>query len=342
MAAKLGVTGMRYGVDGKNHLRAAKDESNPYFTFDQSECIVCSRCVRACDEVQGTFALTIQGRGFGSKVSASQNESFLESECVSCGACVEACPTGALAEKSLIQIGQPTKVTTTTCAYCGVGCSFNAESRNGEVVRMVPNRDGHANHGHACVKGRFAYGYATHPDRITTPMIRKSIDDPWQQVTLGSGDRPRGERVQAHPGEVRPRLDRRHHLVALHERRDVPRAEAGAGRVRQQQRRHLRPRLPFADRLRPEEHHRRIRGHAELRLGHEGRRDHRRRREPDRRSPGVRVAHEAAPAAGREADRHRSARDRARQDAAHQGRPAPAAAARARTSRCSIRSRTSS
>jgi formate dehydrogenase major subunit len=183
MAAKLGITGMRYGADGRNHLRAAKDESNPYFTFDQSECIVCSRCVRACDETQGTFALTIQGRGFGSKVSASQNESFLESECVSCGACVEACPTGALAEKSLIQLGQPTKVTTTTCAYCGVGCSFNAESRNGDVVRMVPNRDGHANHGHACVKGRFAYGYATHPDRITTPMIRKSIDDPWQQVT---------------------------------------------------------------------------------------------------------------------------------------------------------------
>ena len=139
--------------------------------------------MRACDEVQGTLALTIQGAASARRSSASQNESFLESECVSCGACVEACPTGALAEKSLIQIGQPTKVTTTTCAYCGVGCSFNAESKNDEVVRMVPNRDGHANHGHACVKGRFAYGYATHPDRITTPMIRKSIDDPWRQVT---------------------------------------------------------------------------------------------------------------------------------------------------------------
>ena len=183
MAGTLGVTESRYSLGGKQHLHASKDESNPYFTFDQSECIVCSRCVRACDEVQGTFALTIQGRGFGSKVSASQNESFLASECVSCGACVESCPTGALAEKSLIQLGAPDKVTTTTCAYCGVGCSFNAESKNGEVVRMVPNRDGHANHGHACVKGRFAYGYATHHERITTPMIRKSIDDPWQQVS---------------------------------------------------------------------------------------------------------------------------------------------------------------
>ena len=125
-------------------------------------CIVCSRCVRACDEVQGTFALTIQGRGFASKVAASQNESFLASECVSCGACVEACPTVALTEKSLIQIGHSRQAVTTTCAYCGVGCSFNAEIEGRQVVRMVPNRDGHANHGHACVKGRFAFGYATH------------------------------------------------------------------------------------------------------------------------------------------------------------------------------------
>jgi formate dehydrogenase major subunit len=183
MAAALGVTDSRYRLNGRNHLNTTKDESNPYFTFDQSECIVCSRCVRACDEVQGTFALTIQGRGFSSKVSASQNESFLASECVSCGACVESCPTGALTEKSLIQLGQPTRVTTTTCAYCGVGCSFNAETQNGRVIRMVPNRDGAANHGHACVKGRFAYGYATHSDRITTPMIRRSIDEPWKQVS---------------------------------------------------------------------------------------------------------------------------------------------------------------
>src|SRR5215467_6830368 len=183
MADRLGVHESRYAVNGKNHQDATKDVSNPYFTFDQTACIVCSRCVRACDEVQGTFALTIQGRGFKSKVSASQDEPFLESECVSCGACVEACPTEALMEKSLIQIGPPTKVTTTTCAYCGVGCSFNAESRNGEVVRMAPNRDGGANHGHACVKGRFAYGYAVHSDRILTPMIRKSIDDPWHEVT---------------------------------------------------------------------------------------------------------------------------------------------------------------
>jgi formate dehydrogenase major subunit len=183
MAGVVGLREVRYGYEGENHLDAPKDESNPYFTFDASKCIVCSRCVRACDEQQGTLALTIQGRGFESKVAASQNESFMDSECVSCGACVQACPTATLSEKSLIEKGQAEHSVTTTCAYCGVGCSFRAEMQGEEVVRMVPNADGHANHGHSCVKGRFAIGYATHPDRILKPMIRKQITDPWREVS---------------------------------------------------------------------------------------------------------------------------------------------------------------
>ncbi len=183
MAGAVGLREVRYGDGGANHRDAVKDESNPYFTFDPSKCIVCSRCVRACDEVQGTFALTIQGRGFGSSVSAGQNESFLGSECVSCGACVQACPTATLTEKSLIELGQPERSVVTTCAYCGVGCSFRAEMKGEELVRMVPNLDGQANHGHSCVKGRFALGYATHRDRITTPMIRRRISDAWQPVS---------------------------------------------------------------------------------------------------------------------------------------------------------------
>src|SRR6202050_3997486 len=186
MAAEVGVTASSY-APGATHRPAEKDESNPYFAFDPTLCIVCSRCVRACDEVQGTLALTIQRRGFDSKVAASQNESFLESECVSCGACIEACPTAALTEKSIIGLGKAEHATSTTCAYCGVGCGFKAETRGAgadvEVVRMAPDRDGRANHGHACVKGRFAYGYATHADRVLKPMIRKSIRDNWREVS---------------------------------------------------------------------------------------------------------------------------------------------------------------
>jgi len=182
MAGAVGLRDVRYGYEGENHLDSVKDETNPYFTFDPSKCIVCSRCVRACEEVQGTYALTIDGRGFESKVSAG-NKDFMDSECVSCGACVQACPTATLIEKSIVDHGIPDRSVTTTCAYCGVGCSFNAELQGDKVVRMTPNKDGGANHGHSCVKGRFAWGYTTHKDRITTPMIRKSIKDPWQKAT---------------------------------------------------------------------------------------------------------------------------------------------------------------
>lgn len=183
MAGVTGLREVRYGYEGANHLKLKKDESNPYFTFDSSKCIVCNRCVRACEETQGTFALTISGRGFDARVSAGQNEPFMQSECVSCGACVEACPTATLTEKSVIWLGQAEHSITTTCAYCGVGCSLKAEMKGNEVVRMVPARDGKANEGHACVKGRFAWGYATHKDRILKPMIRAKITDPWKEVS---------------------------------------------------------------------------------------------------------------------------------------------------------------
>jgi len=182
MAAAVGLRKVRYGYAGQNHLNSEKDESNPYFTFDPAKCILCSRCVRACDEVQGTFALTIEGRGFASVVSAG-DKPFIESECVSCGACVQACPTNSLLEKTIIQKGLPDHSVVTTCAYCGVGCSFKAELKGNEVIRMMPFKDGKANHGHSCVKGRFAWGYATHKDRIMKPMIRSKITDPWREVS---------------------------------------------------------------------------------------------------------------------------------------------------------------
>lgn len=182
-AGEVGLREVRYGFDGDNHLEAPTDASNPYFSFDASKCIVCSRCVRACEETQGTFALTIDGRGFGSKVAAGIDEGFLASDCVSCGACVQACPTATLMEKNVIAHGQPTRSVETTCAYCGVGCSFNAEMQGDELVRMVPSKNGGANEGHSCVKGRFAWGYATHKDRILSPMVREKTSEPWREVS---------------------------------------------------------------------------------------------------------------------------------------------------------------
>ncbi|WP_454658446.1 formate dehydrogenase subunit alpha [Bosea beijingensis] len=194
MAGAVGLREVRYGYEGENHVFAkgsdglanenwlAKDTSNPYFTYDPSKCIVCNRCVRACEEVQGTFALTITGRGFDSRVAAGPTD-FLGSECVSCGACVQACPTATLMENKVIEHGQPEHSVVTTCAYCGVGCSFKAEMQGDRVIRMVPYKDGKANEGHSCVKGRFAWGYATHTDRMTKPMIRAKITDPWREVS---------------------------------------------------------------------------------------------------------------------------------------------------------------
>jgi formate dehydrogenase major subunit len=200
MAGAVGLRDVRYaapeGAGLANHFEARntsgeanpewlpKDDSNPYFTYDPAKCIVCNRCVRACEEVQGTFALTIEGRGFDSRVSAGgAGDDFLTSDCVSCGACVQACPTATLQEKSVIELGTPQRSVLTTCAYCGVGCSFKAELNGDELVRMVPYKHGGANKGHSCVKGRFAWGYANHAERILNPMIRESIDEPWREVS---------------------------------------------------------------------------------------------------------------------------------------------------------------
>jgi len=192
MAGAVGLRDVRH-APGANHFEtrqngeanprhAPEDETNPCFTHDPAKSIACYRCMRACEEVQGSFALTVEGRGFEARISAGGSD-FLSSECVSCGACVQACPTATLQEKSVIEMGTPDRAVVTTCAYCGVGCNFRAEMKGDQVVRMVPAKDGKANRGHSCVKGRFAYGYATHPDRVPTPMIRASIDEPWREVS---------------------------------------------------------------------------------------------------------------------------------------------------------------
>jgi len=197
VAQALGVESSRYGLDGVNHLDSEIDNSNPYFSFNPSQCIACFRCIRACDDIQGTYALTMDGRGFKSKISAGQEDTFMASDCVSCGACVNHCPTEALMEKQVIESGLPERSVTTTCAYCGVGCSFHAEIKGDTVVRMTPDKKGGANEGHACIKGRFAFGYATHKDRITQPMIRESIDDPWREVSWDEAIQYTAHRLRA-------------------------------------------------------------------------------------------------------------------------------------------------
>ncbi len=209
MAARVGLREIRYlpindhvhklNADGSANADWSKiDDSNPYFTYDPAKCIVCSLCVRACEETQGTFALTIEGRGWDSRVKAGAgDDSFLASDCVSCGACVQVCPTGSLQEKSIAELGLPDRSIVTTCAYCGVGCSFKAEMRGDEVVRMTPYKHGKANRGHSCVKGRFAYGYASHQDRILQPMIRERITDPWKEVTWSEAMEFAAKRMKA-------------------------------------------------------------------------------------------------------------------------------------------------
>ena len=187
LALACGVDRVRY-LDGAHQKRAAvRDDSNPFFTFDNAACISCARCVRACDEIQGTHALTMIGRGFSARPAAGAGSimgeaaAFATSNCVSCGACVKECPTGALTENTVLEQGVPTRMVRTTCAYCGVGCAFDAGVRDGRVVQMIPADDGPSNRGHACMKGRFGWTYNDAPDRLRVPLLRHGND--WEEIS---------------------------------------------------------------------------------------------------------------------------------------------------------------
>lgn len=185
LALGLGVKQARYSRPSKRVTY--RDESNPFFVFDNSFCVSCARCVRACDEIQGTHALTMFARGFATKPIAGAGPrngitgGFADSNCVSCGACVKECPTGALMEKTILEHGYPPTTVRTICAYCGVGCAFEAGVRDGRVVRMMPADDGPSNRGHACMKGRFGWTYNDAHDRLRTPLLRKG--DGWEEIS---------------------------------------------------------------------------------------------------------------------------------------------------------------
>lgn len=179
LARELGLTTVRYAEPSQRE--AVRDDSNPFFAFDNAQCISCARCVRACHEIQGTDALTMVGRGFASRPMAGDGQGFLASTCVSCGACVKECPTGALVEKSVAAAGQPAEWTRTVCAYCGVGCGFEAGTRDGRVVAMVPTDDTPSNLGHACMKGRFGWSYIYAQDRLRVPRVREGSQ--WRDIS---------------------------------------------------------------------------------------------------------------------------------------------------------------
>ena len=188
LAVSFGVRSVRYHNPARR--LAYRDDSNPFFSFDNAACVSCARCVRACDEIQGTFALTMIGRGFsarpvaGAQPLSGNQAGFADSNCVSCGACVKECPTGALMEKTVLKQGAPTGTVRTTCAYCGVGCAFEAGVRDGRVVTMMPADDGPSNQGHACMKGRFGWTYNEAPDRLRVPLLRRGND--WEEISWES------------------------------------------------------------------------------------------------------------------------------------------------------------
>ncbi len=172
VAAKVGIRQVRYPA-GANHLDRPKDRSHPYMTSELSKCINCARCVRACDEVQGQHVLSMHGRGFNARIIKGLDQSFMDSTCVSCGACSQACPTSAISDVFFSKSIEATKKTRTVCTYCGVGCNLNVATKGGEVLSIQAPTDSLVNHSHTCLKGRYAFKFVNHADRLRTPLIRR-------------------------------------------------------------------------------------------------------------------------------------------------------------------------
>ncbi len=180
VAARVGVRAIRYPA-GKNHLSREKDRSHPYMTSELAKCINCYRCVRACDEVQGQFVLSMAGRGFDSHIIKGMDTTFAESDCVSCGACAQACPTSAISDVFQSKAILATEKVRTVCTYCGVGCNLDVAKTDGTILSISAPYDAEVNQGHTCLKGRYAFRFYNHPDRLRTPLIRR--DGELQEAT---------------------------------------------------------------------------------------------------------------------------------------------------------------
>ncbi len=157
------------------------DNSHTYISVEMSRCIDCYQCVRICDELQGQYVWQVAGRGEDTQIVPDSFGAFGASSCVSCGACADVCPTGAIEDKSYIEFGAATRWTKTVCPYCGTGCEMKVGTKNEQIVQVKPVNESPVNHGHLCVKGRYALDFVHSDDRITEPMIRQNGD--WKIVT---------------------------------------------------------------------------------------------------------------------------------------------------------------
>jgi len=184
VAAEVGIRQVRY-FNPADHSDYQKDTSHTYMRSDLSKCINCYRCVRACDEIQGEFVLGVQGRGFESKIIKGMNLSFDDSACVSCGACAQTCPTAAISDVFQSKSVQAEKKVRTICSYCGVGCNLEVAVKNNEILSIRAPNDAEVNAGHTCLKGRYAWRFYNHPDRLSTPLIKKDgafVESSWEEA----------------------------------------------------------------------------------------------------------------------------------------------------------------
>ncbi len=179
VAAYVGVEDRRFPRMDRS---VAVDDSNPFFTYDMNKCILCGKCVRVCDEIQGLGAISFVNRGYATKVDTFLERPMIDSICESCGQCEAKCPTGAITVKNY---QQPTRKVKTICSYCGVGCGILLQVRGSKVIGSEGDFESPVNHGSLCVKGRFGMEFVNHQDRLTKPLVRKDgqlVESTWEEA----------------------------------------------------------------------------------------------------------------------------------------------------------------